>query len=131
MTVGELWGPDGPKAYRGCMMPGFPNFWSIYGPNTNGGLGAAAFHEMITLFAMKCIEQMFLTGKTTVEVKKEPYVEYNELLDRLNLQRVWSDKRADNYYWTHSTRTAVQCPLPNTQIWSYLNHPQFEHLEMQ
>jgi len=131
MTVGELWGQDGPKAYRGCMMPGFPNFWSIYGPNTNGGLGAAAFHEMIALFAMKCIEQMFLTGKTTVEVKKEPYVEYNELLDRLNLQRVWSDKRADNYYWTHNTRTAVQCPFTNTEIWSYLNHPQFEHLEMQ
>ena len=30
------------RAYRFCMMPGFPNLWSIYGPNTNGGLGPGA-----------------------------------------------------------------------------------------
>jgi len=131
LTTGELWGHDGPKAYLGCMMPGFPNLWSLYGPNTNGGLGPAAFHEMITLYAMKCIERMLLEGKKSVEVKEEPYIEYNELVDRLNLQRVWSDKRADNYYWTHSTRTAVQCPIQNTEIWNYLYRPQFPHLEMQ
>ena len=37
-TIEELWAEDGARAYRGCMMPGFPNLWSIYGPNTNGAL---------------------------------------------------------------------------------------------
>lgn len=129
-TLQDLWGPDGPKAYRGCMMPGFPNFWSTYGPNTNGGLGPAAFHEMITLFAMKTIEKMFQTGARTVEVKEAPYVEYNQRVDELNRQRVWSDKRADNYYWTHDTRTSVQCPLENTEVWAMLYRPQFEHMTM-
>ena len=39
----------GARAYLSCMMPGFPNLWSIYGPNTNGALTPNAFHEMVTL----------------------------------------------------------------------------------
>ena len=129
-TPQDLWGSDGPKAYRGCMMPGFPNFWSLYGPNTNGGLGPSAFHEMITLTAMKTMERMFQTGAKTVEVKEEPYLEYNQMVDRLNGKRVWSDKRANNYYWTHETRTSVQCPLESTEIWDLLYRPAFEHMIM-
>ena len=46
-TIEELWAEDGARAYLGCMMPGFPNLWSIYGPNTNGGSAPPAFHEMV------------------------------------------------------------------------------------
>jgi 4-hydroxyacetophenone monooxygenase len=28
-TLEELWAKDGARAYLGCMMPGFPNLWSI------------------------------------------------------------------------------------------------------
>ena len=47
-----LWAKDGARAYLGCMMPGFPNLWTIYGPNTNGGLTVATFHEKVAHYAL-------------------------------------------------------------------------------
>src|SRR5690606_34090205 len=41
-TIKQLWAEGGARAYRGCMMPGFPNLWSLYGPNTNGALFPAS-----------------------------------------------------------------------------------------
>ena len=31
----DLWAPDGARAYLGAMLPGFPNLFMLYGPNTN------------------------------------------------------------------------------------------------
>jgi len=50
-TLEDLWAKDGARAYLGCILPGFPNLWSIYGPNTNGGLPVATFHEKTTQYA--------------------------------------------------------------------------------
>src|SRR5207253_2131700 len=44
-TVEELWAEDGPRAYLSAMLPGFPNLFIVYGPNTNGALNVASFHE--------------------------------------------------------------------------------------
>ena len=35
----ELWAKDGARAYLGITMPGFPNLFCIYGPNTNSNQG--------------------------------------------------------------------------------------------
>jgi cation diffusion facilitator CzcD-associated flavoprotein CzcO len=32
-----------PRAYLGLSVPGFPNFFLLYGPNTNGGSGSVVF----------------------------------------------------------------------------------------
>ncbi len=32
-----------PKAYLGLSMPGFPNLFLLYGPNTNGGTGSVIY----------------------------------------------------------------------------------------
>lgn len=34
-SVHDLWSKDGPRAYLGAMLPGFPNLFLIYGPNMN------------------------------------------------------------------------------------------------
>jgi cation diffusion facilitator CzcD-associated flavoprotein CzcO len=38
-TLAEEWG-DVPRAYLGMSVPGFPNMFLLYGPNTNGGSGS-------------------------------------------------------------------------------------------
>ena len=61
----QLWEKDGARAYLGTMLPGFPNLFMIYGPNTNatGGLGIFDFEEMVTRFALECIEHLILEGQ--------------------------------------------------------------------
>jgi cation diffusion facilitator CzcD-associated flavoprotein CzcO len=53
VTPMEIFGDDGsslsetwnglPRAYLGLTVPGFPNMFLIYGPNTNGGTGSVIF----------------------------------------------------------------------------------------
>mgnify|MGYP003345625688 CR=1 FL=1 len=35
VTLRDRWGEDDPRAYLGITVPGFPNFFLMYGPNTN------------------------------------------------------------------------------------------------
>jgi len=35
VRIEEPWARDGARAYPGTMLPGVPNFFMLYGPNTN------------------------------------------------------------------------------------------------
>ena len=41
-TLAEEWG-EVPRAYLGLSVPGFPNMFLLYGPNTNGGTGSVIY----------------------------------------------------------------------------------------
>jgi 4-hydroxyacetophenone monooxygenase len=129
-TIEDLWSADGARAYLGCMMPGFPNLWSLYGPNTNGGLPVAQFHEMTTLYAMRCMEELILGDRASIEVKDDAYWRYNRLVDELNAKKVWADPRADNYWWTKHGRTASQIPFTGYEVREFLRRPDFTDLEV-
>ena len=66
------------------MVPGFPNFFMVYGPNTNGvgGLGVVDFEEVVARFALQCLATLILEGKRTVDVRAEAYWRFNEEQDR-------------------------------------------------
>jgi 4-hydroxyacetophenone monooxygenase len=129
-TIDELWADGGARAHLGCMMPGFPNLWALYGPNTNGALVAVGWHEMVALYAMQCMERLILEDKRAVEVKEDAYWRYNRRLDDGNSRKVWSDPRAHNYYWTKHGRSAVQTPFTAPEMWNALRHPDFANLEV-
>lgn len=41
-SLAEAWQPT-PRAYLGMSVPGFPNLFLLYGPNTNGGTGSVIY----------------------------------------------------------------------------------------
>jgi 4-hydroxyacetophenone monooxygenase len=129
-TIEELWAEDGARAHRFCMMPGFPNLWSVYGPNTNGGIGPGAFHELVVAYALQCIERLVLDGKQSIEPTEQAYWDFAKWIDDRNAGKVWSDPRVHSYYWTRHGRSAVMCPLNGTEIWRTLRHPSFAELEI-
>jgi 4-hydroxyacetophenone monooxygenase len=122
----QLWEKDGARAYIGTMLPGFPNFFMIYGPNTNatGGLGIFDFEEMVTRFALECIEHLILEGKDTVDVSVDGYWRYNHELDRLEALKIYKDPRANNYYQNEHGRSAANSPFDVRQMWTWLRRPQ-------
>jgi 4-hydroxyacetophenone monooxygenase len=126
LTTEALWKEGGARAYLGCMIPGFPNLWTVYGPNTNGALPPASFHEMIGIYALQCIEELILEEKSAVEVRPEAYWSYNRRIDEGNAKRAWADPRARTYYWTKHGRSATQNPLGNTEMWQMLRYPDFK-----
>jgi 4-hydroxyacetophenone monooxygenase len=129
-SLHDVWSDGGARAYLGSMVPEFPNLWMVYGPNTNGSFGAATFHELVTRYALECIERLILSGKREIAVREEFYRSYNELIDERNARRVWSNPRASNYYWSRHGRSVTQNPLSPTEMYQLLRHPHFEELQI-
>lgn len=128
VTLDELWSEGGPRAYLGCMLPHFPNLWMLYGPNTNGGLPVAQFHEVTLRYAMQCMEKLILDDKGSIEVKEEAYWRYNQHLDELNSKKVWADPRAQSYWWTKHGRSSCQTPFTGYEVREFLLHPDYDDL---
>jgi 4-hydroxyacetophenone monooxygenase len=126
----ELWARTGPQAYLGAMVPGFPNFWMIFGPNTAGGLPIAASEELVTRYTLECLERLIQDGGMgSIEVTEELYRTYNEETDRRNETKVWSDPRATSgYYYLREFGRSARCPYEGTELWHFLRHPNFDEL---
>lgn len=129
-SLEDYWAEGGARAYRCCMVPGFPNLWSIYGPNTNGALTVPSFHEMVMLYAMQGLQALIAGNRRAIEVREEAYWRFAEEVDAGNARKVWSDPRAHNYYWTKFNRSAVMNPFSGVHMWNLLRDVDFQDLEL-
>jgi 4-hydroxyacetophenone monooxygenase len=121
----DLWAKDGARAYLGTMLPGFPNFFMLYGPNTNpnGGLMVVDTEEMITRFALECIQGLLEEGRQVVEVDEDAYQRYNTELDAREATKIYKDPRAHNYFQNEFGRSATNCPIDVRRLWHWLRDP--------
>ncbi len=123
--VEDLWAKDGARAYLGTMLPGFPNFFMLYGPNTNYNVGILAVHlaEVVTRFALECIASLITEDKTKVEVTSDAYWQYNDVLDRAQATRVYMDRRVHTYYQNEFGRSATNGAIDARVLWEWLRDP--------
>ncbi|SQD94874.1 MULTISPECIES: NAD(P)/FAD-dependent oxidoreductase [unclassified Parafrankia] len=129
-SVHELWAKDGPRAYLGAMLPGFPNLFLIYGPNMNpyGGLGVVNHQEMVTRWLLECIEKVIVEEKASIDVTEKAYWRYNDQLDEREKYKIYKDARANSYYRNEHGRSVTNCPFPGNEMWHRLRHPGFDDL---
>ena len=123
--VEQLWAKDGARAYLGAMLPGFPNLFMSYGPNTNnfGGFQVIDLLEIVTRFALQCIAGLIVDDKKTVDVTIDAYWCYNDELDREEKKLVYMDPRARNYYQNGAGRSTVNSPIDIRRMWRWLRDP--------
>jgi cation diffusion facilitator CzcD-associated flavoprotein CzcO len=98
-TVNELWATDGARAYLGITLPEFANLFCIYGPNTNSNQGTLPTmgSELQTRYAIQCIDELFRTGASSIELTRDAYDDYNRRLDE-GLAKTISRIRGSTYY---------------------------------
>jgi 4-hydroxyacetophenone monooxygenase len=111
-TIRKEWGEDDPRAYLGLTVPGFPNFFLIYGPNTNlSHGGSAVFHsECQVRYIMQALREMIETGVDALEVRQEPYLAYQEQLDTALKGLVWSHPGVRSWYKNKAGRVTQASP---------------------
>jgi cation diffusion facilitator CzcD-associated flavoprotein CzcO len=84
-TLHERWG-QGAEAYLGMTVPGFPNMFMIYGPNTN--LNHNSIITMLEIQQRYIIQAVKALGehpRTAVDVKPDTFNAYNDSL-QTNMQ---------------------------------------------
>jgi 4-hydroxyacetophenone monooxygenase len=125
VRVETLWAKDGPRAYIGSMLPGFPNFFMAYGPNTNnfGGLQVIDLLEIVIRFALQCIAGLIESDKRSVDVTRDAYWHFNQELDNVESHMIYMDPRAFNYYRNEHGRSSVNGPIDIRRMWNWLRDP--------
>lgn len=109
---------DGPRAYVGLMHPGFPNLFTIYGPNSqpiSGGPQQPVWFATWGAFAARMLMRMLREGKSQVEVTREAYDDYNRKLDEAASKLLQTSKLggADkNYYLNADQGGRLQVNAP-------------------
>jgi 4-hydroxyacetophenone monooxygenase len=123
--IEDLWAKDGPRAYIGSMLPGFPNFFMAYGPNTNnfGGLQIIDLLEIEIRFALQCIAGLIEGDGQSVSVTPDAYWRFNEELDREERTMIYTDPRVFNYYKNEHGRSCVNGPIDYRRMWHWLRDP--------
>jgi len=100
ITIKEHW-KDGPKTYLGIMTDKFPNFFMMYGPNTNLGHNSIIImSESQANYIAQCIDMLNKTENKSMEVKEAILSSYHTELQ----------KRLDNMIWSGIEQSWYKSP---------------------
>jgi len=79
-----------PRAYLGLTVPGFPNLFLIYGPNTNGGTGSVIFTiESGVRHVISALQEMDRRRARRIEVRRRALEQFDRELRSALHQTVW------------------------------------------
>ncbi|MBI1252422.1 MAG: FAD-dependent oxidoreductase [Alphaproteobacteria bacterium] len=93
----EKW-KNGPEAYLGVSVAGFPNMFILYGPNTNLGHTSILFMvERQIEYMIACLNEMRAENAVAVEVTKQAQDRYNYLLQDELAHTPWASSCASWY----------------------------------
>jgi 4-hydroxyacetophenone monooxygenase len=118
-TIRGTWGDDDPRAYLGITVPGFPNLFLTYGPNTNLAHGGSIiFHtECQVRYIVQAIRDMIENGHATLEVRQDVHDDYNTKLDEACRTMVWSHPGVTSWYKNKDNRVTVTSPWTLLDYW--------------
>ena len=114
------WNGDDARAYLGTVVPGYPNFFCLYGPNTQFGHGGSLITvlERQMHYVMSLIGQMLAEGATQVEVREDVHDAYNVKVDQTHAGMVWTYPGVETYYKNSKGRVVVNNPFRIIDFWA-------------
>ncbi len=88
-TLADEWA-DVPRAYLGTSVPGFPNMFLLYGPNTNGGTGSVIYTiEAGMGHVLAALRELDRAEARRIEVRPQAAEEFDRELRAALAQTVW------------------------------------------
>lgn len=112
-SLHDTWAGD-PQALAGITVPGFPNFFIMYGPNTNAG-PVPFFLECQARFAAQALRGAWCSGRTLIDTKNTVMRSYNIWVQKRLDKTVWG--RTSSYFTSASGRVVTQWPTGALQYW--------------
>jgi 4-hydroxyacetophenone monooxygenase len=120
----ELWGDD-PRAYLGITVPGFPNFFVLYGPNTNLAHGGSIiFHSECQMqYVVGCLRLLAEGGHAALDCKPDVHDAYNARVDAAHERMIWSHPHVHNWYRNSRGRVTTNSPWRLVDYWAMTRAP--------
>ncbi len=105
-ALDDVW-RDGPEAYCGCCVSGFPNYWMVTGPNT--GVGTTSVVFMIEQTVDLIMRLIAMSGGRMLGIKQAVQDRYNADIRAALDETVWASG-CDSYYISGNGRITTLYP---------------------
>jgi len=114
----EQWAGDA-RAYLGITIPGFPNFFCLYGPNTNIVINGSIiyFSECGARYILGCLELLLRGRHAALEIRKDVHDEFNERVDAENRSMAWGWSDVNSWYKNEHGRVTQNWPFSLLEYW--------------
>jgi cation diffusion facilitator CzcD-associated flavoprotein CzcO len=107
--LNEAW-KDGAEAYLGISMPNFPNFFMLYGPNTNLGHNSIIFMiECQATYVLDAVKTLQKKGAKSLNLKADKMHEFADYLKARLSTSVW-EKECDSWYKNEAGKVTNNWP---------------------
>ena len=107
--LSESW-RDGAEAYLGIAVSGFPNFFMMYGPNTNGPTSIIYMLENQARYIVSAINCLGRNGVRTIDLRAEVQRRFNANIQRRLNAGVHTDADCFSYFRTASGKVTTNWP---------------------
>ncbi|MCW2915741.1 MAG: Cyclohexanone monooxygenase [Actinomycetia bacterium] len=121
---------DGAYAYLGMTVPGFPNFFLLYGPNTNLGHNSIILMlEWQTKYVLRCVQALIDLDLAWLDVRADVTRTYQAAI-RAGLHRTVWEGNCTNWYKTPSGKVVNNWPFTTVRYRREVRRPRFEHYHL-
>jgi 4-hydroxyacetophenone monooxygenase len=127
----EQWNGDA-RAYLGITVPGFPNLFCLYGPNTNIVINGSIvyFSECEVRYLLGCVRMLLEGGHRALDVRKDVHDEFNEQVDAENKRMAWGWSDVNSWYKNAHGRVAQNWPFTLLEYWQRTREPNADDFEL-
>lgn len=124
----ERW-KDGAEAYLGITVADCPNFYMIYGPNTNAAASIIYMIEHQANYIARCIETLEERNASWLQVRADVQEKYNAIAhERLN-ESVVANDNCLSYFKLPSGKIVTQWPWDMREYHRRTREPDFSEYE--
>ncbi|RYX97043.1 MAG: NAD(P)/FAD-dependent oxidoreductase [Comamonadaceae bacterium] len=121
----DLWEGDNPRAYKGITVPGFPNLFCLYGPNTNLGHGGSVIFqaECQVKYVTACLVAMLEKNLASIDVRSEVHDSYNQQVDEEHGRLIWTHPGMTSWHRNAQGRVFSTMPWRLVDYWNMTREP--------
>ena len=129
ISLQDAW-HDGAEAYRGVSTHGFPNFFMLYGPNTNLGSNSIIFMvERQANYVVDCVDKLLKHDLRALDINDRVQRAYNERMQGDLAQTVWVTT-CDSWYKNAAGKVVNNWPRSTLNYWWHMRSPDFSDFDM-
>ncbi len=111
-TLVEQWSTvEGPEAFQGTLVRGFPNLFLLTGPNTQASGSIIGVIEAQTSYVARLLDFADRVGADALAVTDAAQQSFNALMDEMMSRSVWEVGGCESWYKVGGTgRVAIKWP---------------------
>ncbi len=129
--LNEEWDGDA-TAYLGITVPGFPNFFMLYGPNTNLVINGSILImvECQVRYAVESIGRLLREGHRSMSCRRDVHERYGREMEEGNAKMVWGVADVPTWYRNKHGRVTQNWPFDLHTYWSRTLEPDLGDYEL-